>query len=249
MSALGLFFALVIGLLLGLLGGGGSIVTVPVFVYALGYPAKSAIAMTLPVVATASIVGAVGHWRAGRVRFDVAIPFGLVAMAAAFGGARLARLVSGRAQLVTLGIVILLAAASMLRSPVSERTTVVAARPLWMILLAGAAVGVLTGFAGVGGGFLIVPALVLLARLPMKDAVGTSLTVMVMNTLSAFAGYVGGVHIDWTVLVPFTAVAVVGIIAGTRLVTHVPAPALRRAFAVMLVAIGALIVWQNALHG
>lgn len=249
MNLLGLAFALLIGLSLGLLGAGGSIITVPVFTYVLGYPPKSAIAMTLPVVAVASIVGAFGHWRAGRVRLGVALRFGLVAVLTSFAAARLSTRVSTETQLAILGFVILGAASSMLRPPPLEGADPGRPRPTWVVVLAGALVGVLTGLTGVGGGFAIVPALVLLARLPMKDAVGTSLAVIVMNTVAGFGGYVGMVDIDWALLIPFMAVAVAGIVMGTRLVSRVPAAGLRRAFGVLLVAIGVLVLWQSGVPG
>lgn len=245
MNLLGLAFALLIGLSLGLLGAGGSIITVPVFTYVLGYPLKSAIAMTLPVVAVVSLVGAAGHWRAGRVRLDVALRFGLVAILTSYAAARLSTHVSATTQLAILGFVILAAATSMLRPPPLEGLEPPPPRPVWVVVLAGALVGVLTGLTGVGGGFVIVPALVLLARLPMKEAVGTSLAVIVMNTVAGFGGYVGMVDIDWLLLIPFIALAVAGIVIGTRLVGHAPAMALRRAFAVLLVAVGMLVLWQS----
>jgi uncharacterized membrane protein YfcA len=244
LTLLGLLLASLIGVSLGLLGGGGSILTVPVLVYVLGFAAKPAIAMTLPVVGTASLVGAVGHWRAGNVNPRVALLFGLAAMAGAFVGARLAIHVPGAVQLATLGVVMLAAAASMFRGR-REGQAPDAARPLPVLLGAALAVGLLTGFVGIGGGFLIVPALVLLAGAPMKQAVGTSLVVIAMNSLAGFAGYLGSVEIPWRFLASFTAAAVVGILVGTRLVRHVSADQLRRGFAVFLVLLAALVLYQN----
>ena len=244
MLALGLALAAVIGLSLGLLGGGGSILTVPIFVYVLGYEAKPAIAMTLLVVAATSVVGAAGHWREGRVHPRVALTFGLVAMAGAYAGARLAALLSGAVQLAALGVVMLVAAVAMFQGrPADPAGT--GPRPLPLVLLAGLGVGMLTGVVGIGGGFLIVPALVLLARLPMKDAVGTSLVVIAMNAAAGFAGYVGRVAIPWGFVALFTAVAIGGILAGTRLVRYVSQQQLRRGFAVFLVAMGVLVLYQN----
>lgn len=245
MTALGLFLALLIGLSLGLLGGGGSILTVPVFVYVLGFDPKAAVAMSLPVVGVTSLVGVAAHWRSGRVRVPMALLFGSAAMAGAFGGAQLARLVSGTTQLVLLGGIILLAAASMLRSPAYARVEARQPRPDPLILLVGFGVGVLTGLVGVGGGFVIVPALVLLGRLRMKEAVGTSLLVIVMNTAAGFVAYLGVVEIAWRTLVPFTLFAIAGILVGARLVTRLPATTLRRGFAVLLLGIGLLLLWQN----
>lgn len=246
----GLALALVIGIVLGLLGGGGAILTVPVFAYVMGMPAKTAIAMTLPVIAATSVVGVIGHWRAGRVDPRAVVVFGGTASLAAFGGARLSALVTGEVQLAVLGIVIVGAAVAMLR-PVKGEDVTREAAPWPVVAGAGVGAGLLTGFTGAGGGFVIVPALVFLARLPMKTAVGTSLGIIVLNTLAGFLGYAGEVPIDWRVLVPFTGLAVVGILVGTRLVDRVPAATLRRGFALLLLAIGALILWQNlgALRG
>ena len=243
MPLLGLALAVLIGLSLGLLGGGGSILTVPVFVYVLGFAAKPAIAMTLPVVGTASLVGAASHWRAGNVRLRAALLFGLAAMAGAYLGARLAIHVAGAVQLATLGVVMVAAAVSMLAGRRDDGATV--RRPLPVLLAAGVGVGMLTGFVGIGGGFLIVPALVLLGGLPMKQAVGTSLVVIAMNSAAGFAGYAGTVAVPWGFLAAFTACAVVGILLGTRLVRHVSAGALRRGFAVFLLAVAALVLYQN----
>ena len=243
MPLLGLALAVLIGLSLGLLGGGGSILTVPVFVYVLGFAAKPAIAMTLPVVGTASLVGAASHWRAGNVRLRAALLFGLAAMAGAYLGARLAIHVAGAVQLATLGVVMVAAAVSMLAGRRDDGAA--ARRPLPVLLAAGVGVGMLTGFVGIGGGFLIVPALVLLAGLPMKQAVGTSLVVIAMNSAAGFAGYAGTVAVPWGFLAAFTACAVVGILLGTRLVRHVSAGALRRGFAVFLLAVAALVLYQN----
>lgn len=244
MGALGLALAALIGLSLGLLGGGGSILTVPILVYVLGFEAKEAIAASLVVVGATSLFGALGHWRAGRVRPRTALAFGLVAMLGAFAGARLAGLLSGTLQLAVFAVVMLAAAVSMFRGR-AEGDESAPPRPLPLIVLAGLAVGVLTGVVGVGGGFLIVPALVLLARLPMKQAVGTSLVVIAMNSAAGFTGYLGRVPIRWGFLLAFTAVAILGILLGTRLVRHVSADALRRAFAVFLLVMGAFILYKN----
>src|SRR3954468_10952527 len=169
--ALGLALAALMGVTLGLLGGGGSILTVPVFVYVLGYAAKPAIAMSLPVIGVTSLMAAGMHWRLGNVRFGTALLFGPFAMAGAFAGARLAVFLSGAVQLLLLALAMLLAATSMLRGqPVAPRPATEDARWTRLALLAAVAfgVGMLTGVVGVGGGFLFVPSLVLLARIPMK---------------------------------------------------------------------------------
>lgn len=250
MSVLGLGLAALIGLSLGLLGGGGSILTVPIFVYVLGFGAKEAIAMSLAVVGAVSLFGAVGHWRAGNVNLRVAAIFGAVAMAGTYLGARLAVFFSGAAQLALFAMVMLLAAFFMFR----DRTPVTAPpgsassateMPFGLIVVEGLAVGVLTGLVGVGGGFLIVPALVLLGRVPMKQAVGTSLLVIAMKSAAGFMGYLGQVEVDWSFMVLFTGVASGGILLGAWLVRFVPQHALQRAFAVFLVLMGGFILYQS----
>ena len=244
-----MLLASAIGLSLGLLGGGGSILTVPIFVYVLGYAAKPAIVMSLPVVGATSLVGALSHWRAGNVNLRQALLFGLLAMAGAYGGARLAVHLNGVVQLTLLAVVMLGAAMSMLRGT-NDLTTVqgtVGTRPVthWVVVVVGLGVGMLTGLVGIGGGFLIVPALVILARLPMKQAVGTSLLVIAMNSASGFAGYLGQVDVPWAFLAMFTGVAIGGILVGTYLARFVSQRALKRAFAAFLLLIGSFILYQN----
>ena len=251
MTILAALLAFVIGITLGMLGGGGSILTVPVFVYVMGYDPKVAIAMSLPVVGGAALVGAVRHWHIGHVDLRMAVPFGAMAMVAAFGGARVARFVSGEVQLVVLAVVMAAAAISMFRraapTPAIAPAVAPAVAPGFRAGLLGiaAVVGALTGIVGVGGGFLIVPALVVLGGVSMSAAVGTSLLVISMNTLSGFIGYQGTVDIPWGVVVPFGALAAAGIFAGTALIRFVDQRTLKRAFAVLLLLIAALILWQS----
>ena len=244
MLALGIALAALIGLTLGLLGGGGSILTVPVLVYVLGIAAKPAIAMSLPVVGVTSLVGAALHWRLGNVRVSTAVPFGLLAMVGAFAGAKLSVFMSGTAQLALLAVVMLAAAGSMLSGGV--RAAAGSAEPRLALLVPVAlGVGVLTGLVGIGGGFLVVPALVLLAGVEMRQAVGTSLLVIAMNSASGFAGYLGTVPLDWGFLATFTTVAVLGALAGTALVAHVPQATLKRIFAAFLLVMGGFVLYRN----
>lgn len=253
MTVLGLALALIVGLSLGLLGGGGSVLTVPIFVYVMGYEAKQAIAMSLIVVGTASLVGAARHWRAGRVDLQVAISFGLVAMAGSYGGARLAKFISGPTQLLLLAIVVCAAAISMARTrrtdaaelPASSLPDSGALQRAWRLVPVAIGVGLLTGLVGVGGGFLIVPALVLLGRVPIKLAIGTSLLVIAMNCVAGIVGYLGHVAIPWDVVSLFTAVAIAGLFAGSHLVGLVSPASLRRGFAVLLMCVGTFVLLQN----
>jgi uncharacterized protein len=249
MLILGFALAALIGLSLGMLGGGGSIITVPILVYVLGFEPKPAIAMSLAVVGATSLFGAAGHWRAGNVNVRVAVIFGGVAMFGTYLGARLAVFFTGSAQLALFAVVMLLAAFFMFRDrPARPRPTLTAAeRRMANTLIAseGLAVGILTGLVGVGGGFLIVPALVLLGGLQMKEAIGTSLAVIAVKSFAGFVGYLGQVEVQWLFMTYFTAVAVLGILAGAYLVRFVQQQALKRSFAVFLVIMGVFILYQN----
>ena len=245
MHLVGLVLAALIGVVLGLLGGGGSVLAVPVFVYVLGFGAKTAVAMSLPVVGMASLAAAVGHWRARSVNVPVALLFGAATMTGAFAGARAAVFVSDGAQLLILATIMIVSAAAMSRGRSAPARSSGSARRYAGILIVGLAVGVLTGLVGIGGGFLIVPALVLLAGLPMTHAVGTSLTVIAMNAAAGTVGYIGRVDIPWLFVALFTAVAVVAAVPAARLAYRVPQVALRRAFAMLLLLIGGLIFYQQ----
>lgn len=245
----GFSLAAVIGLSLGLLGGGGSIITVPILVYVLGFTAKQGIAMGLGVVGVTSLFGAAGHWRKGNVNLRAAVTFGAVAMAGTWGGTRLAAFMSGAAQLALFAVVMLLAAFFMFRNGRKDAAQQGPPTPQHThpLVMGGAAiaVGALTGIAGVGGGFLIVPALVLLVGLPMKESVGTSLLVIALNSFVGFAGYLGQVPMPWGYLALFTAIAVAGIIAGTWASHYVSQAALKRAFSGFLVVMGLFILVKN----
>lgn len=251
MELIGYVLAALIGLSLGLMGGGGSVLTVPVFVYVLDFDPKLSIAMSLPVVGCTSLVGAVGHWRMGNANLKTAALFGVIAMVGAYAGARLAVFLSGGVQLALLAVVMMAAAVSMLRSSRADprNADLVAegerAMAPGLLIPVAMGVGLLTGLVGIGGGFLVVPALVRLARVPMKQAVGTSLLVIAMNSASGFAGYLGRVDVPWGFMAVFTAIAVGGIIAGTSLVRFVSQRALERAFAAFLLLMGAVILYNN----
>ena len=248
MHAIGFVLATLIGLTLGLFGGGGSILTVPVFVYVMQVEPKLAIAMSLPVVGMTSLVGAARHWQAGNVQPGRALFFGAFAMSGAFVAARLSDHLQGRTQLFLLGLVMLFASALLLRDVAKggQVATGSAGTATSLLLAAvGLGVGALTGLIGVGGGFLIVPALVLFARMPMHQAVGTSLLIIAMNSAAAFAGQRGVAQLPVVTVVAFTLCAVAGIVVGTRLASRVSASALKRGFAVFLVLIAAWLLWHN----
>ncbi len=229
--------------------------TVPILVYVFGFSMKAAVPMSLGVVGVTSAIGALRHRRDGTVRLPAALAFAPGAIAGTLLGTRLATLVSGRTQLVLFALVMGAAALAMLRPPRVPATGAPPGhgpptlREAVRALPAGLGVGVLTGLVGVGGGFLIVPALVLLLGLPIHHAVGTSLVVIAVNAAAGVAGYLGRVTFDWATMAGFTAVAIVGVLGGAALAPRVPAARLRRGFAVFLIAMAALILLQNLLPG
>jgi uncharacterized membrane protein YfcA len=237
-----------IGAALGLLGGGGSVLTVPIFVYLLGFSPKEAIAMSLAVVGATSAFGTASHWRAGNVNVRVAAAFGAVAMLGTLAGVRLARFVSGRTQLVVFGAVMLAAAVFMLRNrPACDDDGAEVSGGSFTslrVMPGGLLVGTLTGLVGVGGGFLIVPALVLM-RMSLREAVGTSLLIITGTCIVGFLGYLGHVRLDWTAVALVAAGTLPGIALGSHLHQFVPQPFLRRGFAAFLVVIAAFIFLEN----
>ena len=195
-ALLALPFGLAIGVLLGLVGGGGSILAVPVLVYVLGQPVHDATTESLFVVGAAALVGAADHARVGNVRIKTALAFGLAGAAGAVGGSALNRLVGGRIILLAFAGLLLLAAWAMQRR--KGFTTKPIRRPHAHLRAAatGLLTGLLTGFFGVGGGFVIVPALVLLLGLPITPAIGTSLAVIALTSASALAAHLASGRID-----------------------------------------------------
>ncbi|HEX7024058.1 MAG TPA: sulfite exporter TauE/SafE family protein [Gemmatimonadales bacterium] len=240
---LGYTLALLIGLSLGLLGGGGSILTVPVLHYVLGYGVKEAIPMSLVVVGLTAGFGAIAHGRRGSVDGRAALAFGPPAIVGSLLGADLGLRVAPSVQLSVFAIVMLAAAVSMLRSSklVSDATRH-GTRPLPLVTLAGAGVGLLTGFVGVGGGFLYVPALSLLGGLPIKRAIGTSLVLILLSCAAGVVRYHGAVSLDWKAIALFSAIAFAGVAAGSRLVPYVSQQALKRGFAVFLLVVGTFVL-------
>lgn len=227
--------SLAMGVLVGLLGGGGSILTVPLLVYVVGVDEKAAIATSLLVVGVTSACAAVGHGLAGRVRLRTALRFGACSMAGAFLGGQLARFFSGPVLLALFGA-LMLATAVVLWSGRSEPRVSTSARVPFRLPLQGLAVGAVTGLVGAGGGFLVVPALVLLVGLPMREAVGTSLVVIAMNAAAGFLGHAGHVDVDATLALVVGTAAVLGSLGGAALSARVSQSALRRAFAVLVFA-------------
>ena len=255
---LGYFLAGCIGLSLGLLGGGGSVLALPILVYVMKIPPKSAIAMTLVIVGAVSLIGVIPHWYRGNVNLPKALIFGSATMVGAFGGAKIATLpwVSEIFQLVLFAVMMLVAAFLMIRkahnsdsSPLQNDLGLLpepVCKYCWLWLLTeGLGIGILTGLVGVGGGFAIVPALVLLGKVPMKEAIGTSLLIIALNSVAGFIGYVGQVPLDYPLMVSFTFIAAIGILLGSYLSNFVDARNLQKGFAYFLMAIAAFILFQQ----
>lgn len=233
---------LALGLLLGVLGGGGSILTVPALVYGAGLEPKQAIATSLAVVGLTSAVGALRQWRHGTVQPRRALEFAAATMIGAFAGGRVSTHVRGDVQLVTLAVVMLGSAVSMLRPP---PVSTGAPPRLGILVAAGLGVGALTGIVGIGGGFLIVPALATLAALPMAEAVGTSLVVIALNSVTAFAAVATTTRIPWGPALTVTAGAITGVLAGASLGRRLTGAQIRRGFAIFLLVLAAFILWTN----
>lgn len=245
--ALTLLLAVLIGVSLGLLGGGGSILTVPILAYVAGLPAKEAIAASLVVVGVTSAVGAVSHARAGRVRWRTGVTFGAAGMAGAFLGGLLGGHIPSTVLMVAFALMMIATSVAMLRgrrgAPAEEGPT--REPSAGRIVLEGLAVGLVTGLVGAGGGFLVVPALALLAGLPMPVAVGTSLVVIAMKSFAGLAGYLTSVSLDWALVGGVTLAAVLGSLLGARAADHLPERALRTGFGVFVLAMGALVLVQE----
>jgi uncharacterized membrane protein YfcA len=259
---LGYFGALLVGLVLGLIGGGGSILSVPLFVYLLAVNPVTATAYSLFMVGVSSAFGAIQNIKKGLVDFKTATVFAIPAFIAVyitrkyivpaipleiftFGNFTLTKDV---AIMVLFAIVMLLASISMIRGQkdVGETSEVITFNyPL--ILIEGFVVGILTGLVGAGGGFLIIPALVLLAKLPMKKAVATSLLIIAVKSLIGFIGDVENLDIDWTFLLSFTGVSVIGIFIGSYLSNFIDGKKLKKGFGYFVLIMGIYILFKELL--
>ncbi len=247
-----IFAGLATGILLGIFGSGGSIITTPALLYLLNVDAKSAIAMSLGIVAMTATITALQHWRKGNVNLKITAVFGLFGIIGTFAGAKLGIITPVVIQLGVFALVMYAAAWKMLK-PAPQHKSVGAACTECIdgycddldyreIAVHGIAVGILTGVVGVGGGFLIVPALVLLSGLPMKQAVGTSLSIVALKSFAGFAGYAGAVAIDYSLMAIFTGIAITGSIAGSMLAERLPADLLKRGFGSFLVLVASYIL-------
>ena len=245
---LALTMAVVIGFSLALLGSGGSIITLPVLVYAEGVPVPAAVGMSLAIVGATSLAGGLVQHRRGLVHWPAAGLFGVSGMIGAVAGAQLTPLVSPATLMMLFGALMLVIAVRMLRTgATSEFEPAPDCRPV-RCASAGLGVGVLTGFLGVGGGFLIVPAMVVFARLPIKAATSTSLMVIAANSFAGLAGQLRHAAFDWFVASIFLFAALAGMGAGLALNTQIPAAGLRRVFGWFVLGVSVFVIAKNTLR-
>ena len=237
--------SVVIGTVLGMLGGGGAILMLPMLVYVAHVEPKAAIATSLFVIGSTSFVATAVQAFAGNVRWRIGVVFGAAAMAGAFGGGRLAHFVPSAVLLVAFAVAMLVTAIAMLRGrPVAsadgERTLA-----LGRAIALGAGVGVFSGLVGAGGGFLVVPALALFGGLAMREAIATSLFVITVQSFAGFAGHAANVEVDWSLVGIASGGAIAGTVAGTLLGRRIAPDRLRRAFAYLVLVMGLFIVGQQ----
>lgn len=238
-TALSLALAVFIGLTLGALGGGGSVLTLPMFVFVACIPAQEAVAMSMVVVGGTSLLGAALHWRKGNSHRKAALLFATTGMIGAYGGSFLTHMVSQRVLLGIFAGLMLVTGIAMVRKR-SEKKDQRQCR-LWPCLLIGAVVGVLTGFLGVGGGFLIVPALVLFAGVETKAAVGSSLAIIALNAVGGFVGQMQQVSLNWWLTLSFLGLALVGMFGGLFVAEKAPSESLSKAFGWFVVVLALVI--------
>jgi uncharacterized membrane protein YfcA len=242
--------AIAIGVSLGLLGSGGSIITVPVLVYLLGQDEKVAIAGSLFIVGSIALVGSLQYVRAGLIDWRNVLVFGAPGMAGTYLGALIAAYVAGVMQLGLFALVMLLASYMMLR-PADLTHVEHTRREAWKIALDGLVVGVITGLVGVGGGFLIVPALVLLGGVTIHRAVATSLVIIALKSFSGFYKYIDvlneqNLQLDWPTILLVTGLGIAGSFLGARIAKKMPQQRLKQGFGYFLVVMGLYILVRTA---
>ena len=240
--------AVAVGLALGLLGGGGSILMVPLLTYVAGMDPKEAIAASLFVVGVTSLFSTLAHARSGNVQWRAGLLFGAAGMAGAFLGGLVGGHIPGTVLMIAFALMMVATAVAMIRgrrkAPAGGGEPRGEKLPVRRVILDGLAVGAVTGLVGAGGGFLV-PALALLGGLAMPVAVGTSLLVIAMKSFAGLAGYLTTVSLDWPLIAGITAAAVAGSFAGAFLASRVPGPVLRKGFGVFVLVMGVFVLTQE----
>ncbi len=258
MEIIGYLASIVMGLTLGLIGGGGSILTVPILVYLFDVDPVLSTAYSLFVVGLTSAVGSFSHFKSGNVHIKTAIIFGMPSIAAVYSIRKFimpiipdpvftigsVEVSKSLAVLVLFAVLMLLASITMIRKPLQQKEGPVKVNYNYpLIFIEGIVVGSITGLVGAGGGFLIIPALVLLAGLPMKQAVGTSLVIIALKSLIGFTGDLGGeLVIDYQFMLIFSLFAMVGIIIGSYLTRFIPNEKLKPVFGWFVLVMGVYIL-------
>lgn len=240
------FIGAFVGLSLGLLGGGGAVLIVPSMVYLLGVDEHVALATALIIVGINALFGGVIAWRDGRTQIQTALLFGASGMMTAYVGALLSKNIDGRILLTVFSVMLLIIAMLMYRGNKNLKQSE-ARQPLWLIIAVGAGVGLITGTLGVGGGFVIVPALVLLVGLPMRTAVGTSLLVIAMNSSASLLGHLDTAF-DWGLIVSLLVGALPAMVASGPLGKKIDQDKLRQSFAIFISVVALFMLGENILH-
>jgi len=255
---LGYVGALIVGLVLGLIGGGGSILTVPLLVYLLGYNPVIATAYSLFVVGTSSMVGTYQKHKKGLVDFKTGLAFSFPSFVAVYLSRRYLvpgipetlfsygdfEVSKGMGIMIFFAIIMLLASISMIRKG-KDQEVVSNSQPYYKTFVQGLIIGTITGIIGAGGGFLYVPALVLWANIPMKKAVGTSLIIVTINSLIGFMGDVQTLDIEWAFLLTFTLISISGIIIGVFLSKFISGPKLKKSFGFFVLIMAIYIIFKE----
>ncbi|HET8936182.1 MAG TPA: sulfite exporter TauE/SafE family protein [Polyangiales bacterium] len=245
MLVIGAVLSLLVGISLGLLGGGGSILTVPILRYVLGMDAHEAIAVSMIVVCVTSVAALVPHVLAGRVNVRIGLAFGMTGTVGAFSAGRLTHLIPGAWLLTGFAALMLVTALAMLRTSSSARSAGAGKPSLTKAAFEGLLVGAVTGLFGAGGGFAIVPALVIMMKLPMDVAIGTSLLVIALNTAAGFLGVVGEVELHLQTLAAIAGAAVLGSVIGAALSGKLSPRRLRAAFGYLVLAMAVLVLTRE----
>lgn len=247
-----LFAALLIGLCLGLLGSGGSIITVPILVFIMERPEKIAIAESLAIVGSVAIVGAIPYMLRSQVDWKSVLYFGLPGMVGASLGGCCSYFISGALQLTLFALLLLIVSGIMLLDQAIFEKFIIPHQSVKLIILEGLLVGSLTGFIGVGGGFLLVPSLIILCNVSVPFAVGTSLVIIAMNAFTGFFNQllilqVLQLSVDWSIILIFSMIGMLGSLSGSWFTNHIPQMYLRKAFGLIVLGMGSYMILKNFL--
>ena len=258
MEYIGYFASILIGVALGLIGGGGSILTVPVLVYLFGVSPLLSTSYSLFIVGSTSLVGAVNNYKQGFVNVKIALLFGLTSITTVFltrkfiipnipqEVAKIGSFIITESMLMMIlfATLMVIAATAMIknRKSIDEKNPVKTKLNIIKLLVYGIAIGITTGFLGAGGGFLLIPTLVILLGLPMKEAVGTSLLIIALNSLFGFSADLGHFEIDWYFLLTITAIALVGLVIGSQIGKKIESIKLKKGFGYFVLIMGIFII-------